>query len=356
MNENIIEGEIGFDITIKSIQDKKSFVLNSYGGDLYTGLALFDYVKSSDIEVGVIGMCASAATLPLLASSKRWGTPNSRYLIHNPWSMVMGDAQDMQKNANDLKIEQDRAYQLYVDNLTASPELIKEYMDQERMLNAEEALAIGLILEIKNFNEKSRQVEGSDIKSMFNNFKMMYNMNDEKEVQKDLSGIKSLLEKISKFLFVKMLVLQDVNGMELNFGDDIESIEEVQVGTTATVSGSPANGDYVMPSGETFTFEGGSVVAIIPVEEVVEAEAELEVQNEALVAEVAMLKETNLKMESEKAKLESDLEVVRKDFTEVKNQFDKFQNQFSSEKPKDVSPEGEKKTDKRVSFNFNKKK
>ena len=90
MKQQILEGEIGYDITLSSLEGKDSVLINSPGGSLFEGLAMYDYVAGNDIEVGVIGVSASAATLPLIASSKAWGTPNSRYLIHNPWSMAIG--------------------------------------------------------------------------------------------------------------------------------------------------------------------------------------------------------------------------------------------------------------------------
>jgi ATP-dependent Clp protease protease subunit len=81
----ILEGEIGWDIALNDVANKDKFIINSYGGDLDAGYAIHDYLKTNkNSEVGVMGVCASSATLILLGASKRWGTKNSQFLIHNP--------------------------------------------------------------------------------------------------------------------------------------------------------------------------------------------------------------------------------------------------------------------------------
>ena len=99
----ILQGEIGNEITLAEMQGLTEFVINSPGGSLFEGLAMYDLIKNTGVEVGVIGIAASAATLPLIASKTRWGTPNSRYLIHNPWNMAIGDSKDIQKTVMKLK-------------------------------------------------------------------------------------------------------------------------------------------------------------------------------------------------------------------------------------------------------------
>jgi hypothetical protein len=60
----------------------------------------------------------------------------------------------------------------------------------------------------------------------------------------------------------KNAVLQDVAGNEFDFGDEIEDLEQVEVGTTATLDGAPASGEYPFPNGKTYVFVDGVVTEI----------------------------------------------------------------------------------------------
>jgi len=345
----ILQGEVGFDINLDAIQGLTEFAINSYGGSLFEGLALYDYIKNSGVNVGVIGLAASAATLPLLASSKRWGTPNSRYLIHNPSNFAGGEAKDLQKTADQLKAEEARALNLYAENFTIDKDEIKTLMDAEIIIDATEALRIGLITEIKEFNPlpKNSKNEGSTINQLFTNFKMQIEMNEAEK--NELSGIRLALDgliNLFKKSQPKMVVVQDVNGIELDFAD-VETSDLIKVGDNATVEGLPAIGEYVMQTGETFKFESGAIVEIV----VPEVEADpLVLENEALKAENEALKEQVQNSATE-------LDKIKNQVSDVETKFNDFKNKFSDEKAEDVKPEvsEEKQKTNRVSFNFNKK-
>ena len=327
MDTPILEGEIGFDITISSLVGLQSFMINSPGGSLFEGLAMYDLVNGSDIEVGVIGVCASAATLPLLASEKRWGTPNSRYLIHNPWDMAIGDAASMSKTANELKAEQDRALDLYMAKLKGTRDEIQSIMNAEKILTAPEALELGLITEIRSINKTTEPTpEGSDIKNMFNQFKMYYDMTNKDDVKKELTGIRAMLEGLSKLLNPpKNIMIQDVNGKELDFGDSASTADEIKVGSTATVDGSPAEGEFVINTGETYVFEGGELKEIKPAQD---DNAEME----ALKTENAALKEQIQNLESEKLSIQNKMDTVKNEMDKVNARFETISKQFNFSK------------------------
>ncbi len=54
MEQKILDGEIGYDLMLSDLEGLDSFLINSPGGSLFEGLAMYDYVKGHDIEVGVI--------------------------------------------------------------------------------------------------------------------------------------------------------------------------------------------------------------------------------------------------------------------------------------------------------------
>ena len=110
-NSIIFKGDIGFDITTETIlpylNEGKEIILDSFGGDLFEGWKIHDAIKmlGTNPSIGVIGSCASAATMPLLASENSWMSENSRFLIHNPSTWEAGDDEAMRNTANELEKE-----------------------------------------------------------------------------------------------------------------------------------------------------------------------------------------------------------------------------------------------------------
>lgn len=330
----ILQGEIGYEINLTDFQGDNEIMINSPGGSLFEGLAMFDFVKSSNIEVGVIGLCASAATLPLLASKNRWGTPNSRYLIHNPSFFTFGNAtaSDLKRDAESLQKEQDRALQLYFENLNGTKEELQALMDRNEVIDANEALKLGIILEIREFQHEETENENLDsemLSNMYHKFKMKINnrkMTKDEEISKELTGIRGMLSKALKFFSnPKMIVIQDVNGNELDFGAEIETKEQIQVGATATVGGAPASGEYTLQDGTIYVFEAGKLNEIRPPAPSEEENKALKEENATLKAENELIKnQLNLSVdELNKVRLEyaNQLKEINQKFITIQNKY-----------------------------------
>jgi len=153
-NEVKFRGEVGFDITLEGmlpyIKAKKKIVIDSGGGDLFEGYRIMDYINhvGGEVEIGVLGICMSAATLIPLNSKNSWATPNSRFLIHEPWAVVVGDATFMAQQAEELKKEADNLAKIYSKNSTKSLKEVKELMSLNTIISAKEAKEYGLISKI----------------------------------------------------------------------------------------------------------------------------------------------------------------------------------------------------------------
>lgn len=353
MEQIILQGEIGKDINLIDFQNNKTPLLNSPGGDLYVGFSMYDYNVSNGVEIGVVGVCGSAATIALLGASKKWGTRNSRYLIHNPTGQVNGDAKEMQQKATKLAEEEGKILDIYEKHLNGTREEIKMWMDENVIWSAELALERGLIDEIKDITNGSETPEGSDIKNIFNQFKMKLNMKENKEIE--LSGISAKLDKlgtlISSFFSPKNIIVQDVNGVELDFGE-LETEDQIADGATATIDGAAAEGEYVMASGDTYVFEAG-VLTIKPAEAATEEMEALQVENQTLTEANATLTQEIQNMTAERDAIKAKFEGVQSDFTEVQTQFSEFKNQFSKTKPVVNTPAVEK-TEEKKKFSFKK--
>ena len=335
-NGMLFRGEVGFDITteilLPHLQDGKEIILDSFGGSLWEGWRLYDTVKAlgTNPSIGIIGTCASAATLLLLATENRWSTENSRLLIHNPWALAVGDDDEMLSEGGNLREEKNRIANLYSKVSGKSVDELLALMKEERFMTSDEMLAYNFItkirgdLSINNNNLKNKEMNKEEIRDAL------------AEQEKNLLGqIKSWFKGAPK-----AAIFQDVNGVDLDFGEAVETIEQIEVGMTATVDGGPAEGEFVLSNGSTYVFVAGEVTEII----IPEGE-DLETENAALKQELETLKAKNTLNVSEVKNLKSEIEKTRADalksLNKVKSDFDIFKNKFSDGAPSANVPSGD---------------
>lgn len=132
--------------------DPITMYINSPGGDVDAGFAIYDvvrYISSPVIMVGT-GLIASAASLVLLAVPKerRVGLPNSTYLIHQPLSSMRGTAIDIDIHAKILERLRAKLDGVISEATGKSLEDVKKDTERDHWLFAEEALEYGLISKI----------------------------------------------------------------------------------------------------------------------------------------------------------------------------------------------------------------
>ncbi len=126
--------------------------IDSPGGDVYAGFAIFDTIRFINAPVYIVGMglIASAAALILLSVPKerRLGLPNSSYLIHQPSSGMKGVATDIEIHANELAKTRAKINEIIAEQTGTSLEKVSKDTDRDYWLNAEESVEYGLISKI----------------------------------------------------------------------------------------------------------------------------------------------------------------------------------------------------------------
>lgn len=132
--------------------------INSPGGDVDAGLAIYDMARFIKNDVYMIGMglIASAATLVLLAvpAEHRFGLPNSSYLIHQPMSRMEGVATDIEIYTKQLEKTRDRLNAIISEQTGQPLEVVQKDTDRDYWLDVQEALTYGLVSKIvKNRRE-----------------------------------------------------------------------------------------------------------------------------------------------------------------------------------------------------------
>ena len=159
----ILTGEINKELAdsivrqllILDSEDEKSPIymyIDSPGGDVDAGFAIFDMIRFIKAPVYLIGMglIASAATLVLLAVDKefRIGLPNSRYLIHQPLGGMRGVATDIEIYAKDMEKIRAKLNSLIAEQTGTSLEQVTKDTERDFWLDSDEAVKYGLISKI----------------------------------------------------------------------------------------------------------------------------------------------------------------------------------------------------------------
>ncbi|RJE91071.1 ATP-dependent Clp endopeptidase proteolytic subunit ClpP [Paenibacillus sp. 1011MAR3C5] len=123
--------------------------INSPGGSVTSGMAIFDtmqYIKP-DVSTICMGMAASMGSLLLTAGAKgkRFALPNAEVMIHQPLGGVRGQATDIKIHADWILKTKQKLNQIYVDRTGQPYEKIDRDTDRDYFMSADEALAYGLI-------------------------------------------------------------------------------------------------------------------------------------------------------------------------------------------------------------------
>jgi len=126
-----------------------SFYINSPGGVVTAGLAIYDtmqYIKP-DVATVCIGQAASMGALLLTAGAKgkRFTLPNSRILIHQPLGGAQGQATDIQIQANEILRMKDTLNEILSLHTGQDIEKISKDTDRDYFMSAEESLEYGIV-------------------------------------------------------------------------------------------------------------------------------------------------------------------------------------------------------------------
>jgi ATP-dependent Clp protease, protease subunit len=126
-----------------------SIYINSPGGSIYAGLAIYDTMQFIKPDVSTIccGVAMSMGSLLLTggAAGKRMSLPNSRMLIHQPSAGFEGMATDIEIHAREIMKTRARVDEIYAQHTGRTVEEVHRDMERDRFFKPEEAVEYGLI-------------------------------------------------------------------------------------------------------------------------------------------------------------------------------------------------------------------
>ena len=126
-----------------------SMYVNSPGGSIYAGLAIYDTMNfiKPDVQTICVGVAMSMGSLLLTAGAKgkRFSLPNSRMLIHQPSAGFEGQSSDIEIHMNEILKTRKRIDEIYAHHTGQPEEQVHVDMERDRFFKPEEAVAYGLI-------------------------------------------------------------------------------------------------------------------------------------------------------------------------------------------------------------------
>lgn len=205
----------GFDVNAKSFIDELKEVkgkdlnvhINSLGGSVFDGLAIYNALKSHKGKVTTIveGIAASIASVIAMAGDTIEMSKNSLFMIHNPFTMAGGDADELRKTANVLDKIRDEIASIYSSKTSEDHNTLIGLMSAETWFNAEETLEIGFAnaigdsveivnnYDISKFNNISQEKINSTLINKYTETKMA-----KKENVAEVIEEKGILNKIKE--------------------------------------------------------------------------------------------------------------------------------------------------------------
>ena len=126
-----------------------SFYVNSPGGVVSSGLAIYDtmqYIRP-DVSTVCIGQAASAGSLLLMAGAKekRFALPNAKIMVHQPSGGFQGQASDIEIHAREILETRRRLNEIYAHHTGQPLKTIEQAMERDKFMSAEDSKEFGLI-------------------------------------------------------------------------------------------------------------------------------------------------------------------------------------------------------------------
>jgi ATP-dependent protease ClpP protease subunit len=266
--------------------------INSEGGVVETGFEIYDYLRSVGKPINTIGVnqVASIATVVFMAGDVRRLKTGTNFLIHLPMIGIDGflNSQDLEQAKIDLQPIEKKLIDFYKKTTGLTEEAIAPLLRKETSLDPSTAFDLRFATEYDV--EFTKAVAYLKKDNLITNNQM--NENDKSWIEEKFGSILNLIKgkepkkgfnvvSLAKGTIVNVDVT-DANGTIVTFPEVADGTMPI-VGDIATVDGKPVEGEYLMPDGSTFIFEGGVLMQIVEA-------TEQEVDVTALQTEIETLK------------------------------------------------------------------
>jgi ATP-dependent Clp endopeptidase proteolytic subunit ClpP len=146
--------------------------INSVGGSVVEGAAIYNALRrhKGGLVVHIDALAASMASVIAMAGDETLIADNALVMIHNPWGMTMGDADELRKEADILDKLKATLVNAYVRKTGMEAEQVAQMMDDETWLDATEAVALGFADAIEDGIEAAASITPEAARARFDTF------------------------------------------------------------------------------------------------------------------------------------------------------------------------------------------
>ena len=167
-----LDGEIGWEIRAEDVakaiegQDEVTLILNSPGGSILEGFAIYNILADFDGKiVAKIDLAASMMSVIAMAADEiEMKSDSSMMMIHKPWSGGVGESQDLRKIADTLDKLEDMIVSIYMTKAKIKEPELREMLANETYLSGKDALDIGFATKV--VSGKSKNMLGVALSAM----------------------------------------------------------------------------------------------------------------------------------------------------------------------------------------------
>jgi ATP-dependent Clp endopeptidase proteolytic subunit ClpP len=146
--------------------------INSVGGSVVEGAAIYNALRrhKGGLVVHIDALAASMASVIAMAGDETLIAGNALVMIHNPWGMTMGDADELRKEADILDKLKKTLVNAYTRKTGRDAEEIARMMDDETWMDATEAVALGFADAVEDDLEAAASITPEAARARFDNF------------------------------------------------------------------------------------------------------------------------------------------------------------------------------------------
>ena len=201
-----IQGEIGWDVTAQEVETDLlnangdiEVEIDSPGGSVFEGVKIFNLLrnyKGGKVTIIINSIAASMGSYIAMAGDKIKVYDNSTFMIHNPWTIEVGDYRDFEKTAETLKGLTKLLRNKYVEKTGKSEDEIKYLMNEESWFFGEEIVKVGFANEVIKTNEDNdKQALIALAKERFKSCVRKMKEAEEDKVKKEVAALAKIVSE-----------------------------------------------------------------------------------------------------------------------------------------------------------------
>ncbi len=200
--------------------DTLNIHINSCGGDVFEGIAIFNLIKqyNANKNVYIDGIAGSIASVIAMAGDNIYMSNTSIIMIHNCWTWTSGNAEDLRKTADDMDKVMKALKNAYLAKVNIKEERLQELLDEESYLTADECLEMGFCSEIIEYDEEEQALSASS-KGYYNLVMQIKELKKQKAKSEEIETT-TLSDKQMNEIVEKVLAEMQNNNTKNNQDED----------------------------------------------------------------------------------------------------------------------------------------